>query len=255
MLCVCVCVSLSLSVFQTLSLSLSLSQCVSAAWCSLSVSLFRANMCTADDVQCSSTTATPKMPDCNAHFRSSNPTSQHLVSPGPLSLSLSLSLSFHALFSGHPLSGPRFTDLIISVPRFRTPSLPDLVSRNSFTDLGSVPRFRTTTLSLASFLVSYLFSGPRFRTSFSDLIISPPCFRFTSLPDLVFRHSSFFTDLGSGPRFSTPSLPDLILELFYGPRFRTKTPSRSLVLGPLLRTSFQDLSSSGFSSSFLLFFN
>ncbi len=163
----CVCVSLSLSVFQTLSLSLSLSQCVSAAWCSLSVSLFRANMCTADDVQCSSTTATPKMPDCNAHFRSSNPTSQHLVSPGPLSLSLSL--SFHALFSGHPLSGPRFTDLIISVPRFRTPSLPDLVFRNSFTDLGSVPRFRTTTLSLTSFLVSYLFldlvSGHLFRTS------------------------------------------------------------------------------------------
>ncbi len=247
------CVSLSLSVFSD-SLSLSLPVCFCCLVLSLRVSLscehVHSRRCPVQQHN-----SKPKMPDCNAHFRSSNPTSQHLVSPGPLSLSLSLSLSFHALFSGHPLSGPRFTDLIISVPRFRTPSLPDLVSRNSFTDLGSVPRFRTTTLSLASFLVSYLFSGPRFRTSFSDLIISPPCFRFTSLPDLVFRHSSFFTDLGSGPRFSTPSLPDLILELFYGPRFRTKTPSRSLVLGPLLQTSFQDLRSSGFSSSFILFFN
>jgi len=251
----CVCVSLSLSVSFRLSLSLSLSPSVFLLPAALSPCLSFVRTCAQQTM--SSAAAQQQHQRCLTAMRISGPQTQLLNTSfhQDLSLSLSLSLSFHALFSGHPLSGPRFTDLIISVPRFRTPSLPDLVSRNSFTDLGSVPRFRTTTLSLASFLVSYLFSGPRFRTSFSDLIISPPCFRFTSLPDLVFRHSSFFTDLGSGPRFSTPSLPDLILELFYGPRFRTKTPSRSLVLGPLLRTSFQDLSSSGFSSSFLLFFN
>jgi hypothetical protein len=132
LLCMCVsvwvCVSLSLflSVFQTLlSLSLSLPVCFCCLVLSLSVSLFRANMCTAGDVQCSSTTATPKMPDCNAHFRSSNPTSQHLVSPGPLSLSLSL--SFHALFSGHPLSGPRFRTSFYG-PHYFSTSLQDSFS-------------------------------------------------------------------------------------------------------------------------------
>jgi hypothetical protein len=210
-MCVCVCLSLSLSLSLSVSFKLSLSLCVSAVCCSLSVSLFRANMCRADDVQCSSTTATAKMPDCNAHFRSSNPTSQHLVSAGPLSLTLSLFRpSFQCIFFRDLVLGHLFTDLITSVPRFRTPSLPNLVFRNSFTDLGSGPRFRTTTLSLTSFLIRYLFCGPRFRTSFSDLINSAPCFRFTSFPDLVFRHSSFY-----GPPAQVPVSVLLLFQTWF----------------------------------------
>jgi hypothetical protein len=159
----CVCVSLSLCVLETLSLSLSL--CVFAVCCSLSVSLFRANMCTADDVQCSSTTATPKMPDCNA-MRISGPQTQLLNTSFQQDLFLSLSLSlFRPCFQGilfrDLVLGHLFTDLIISVPRFRTPSLPDLVFRNSFTDLASGPPFQD-------------------HYSFPDLVFSQPSIFWTS---------------------------------------------------------------------------
>ncbi len=245
------CVSLSLCLFR---LSLSLSPSVFLLPGALSPCLSFVRTCAQQTM--SSAAAQQQHQRCLTAMRISGPQTQLLNTSFHQDLSLSLSLSlfscplFRASSFGTSFYGPHYfstslQDSFSSGPRFQELFYGPRLS-SPFQDHYSFPGLVFSQLSIF---------GPRFRTSFSDLIISPPCFRFTSLPDLVFRHSSFFTDLGSGPRFSTPSLPDLILELFYGPRFRTKTPSRSLVLGPLLRTSFQDLSSSGFSSSFILFFN
>jgi len=125
--CVCVCVSLSLSLRD----SLSLSPCVFLLSVALSPCLSFVRTC-AQQTMCSAAAQQQHQRcltamQCNAHFRSSNPTSQHLVSAGPLSLSLSLSLSFQALISGHPISGPRFRTSFYG-PHYFSTSLQDSFS-------------------------------------------------------------------------------------------------------------------------------